>query len=475
MTRFPYRQASRILHNAFTPRMQLESRYSELRDSARIHERALFPTQRTPGELELQARWFAGDFGRQFTSVAGEQVEIVQFGTWNREAGPDFSDAVVRLNGGDAARGTIEFDLADRSWETHGHSTNPAFDDAVLHVFVQQNERAFFTRTKSNRNVPQVRVDPASLPDKFSANVPLARPGRCQAPLKDLPQQRLETILAAASQFRLQRKAARLKNIVETHGRDAALFQEIAAALGYKLNKLAFTLLAQRLPISSLRKANEDIEAMLFGVAGFLESPDLAVYPHQTRSYVRQLWDRWWPHRDEMQRLVLPAKLWRLSGARPLNHPQRRLGALAILAKEWPLFIKSITRKNGKAAHDFFLSLRHTFWNFHYTLKSEAAATEMAIVGDSRIAEILANVLLPFFLAEGSDIWAAYEKLPARLTNRRLETGATRLFGSDPRRPRFTKTIAQQQGLLQIYEDFCLQDNSDCAQCPFPEQMQKWK
>jgi hypothetical protein len=37
------------------------------------------------------------------------------------------------------------------------------------------------------------------------------------------------------------------------------------------------------------------------------------------------------------------------------------------------------------------------------------------------------------------------------------------------------KTIAHQQGLLQIYEDFCLQDNSDCAQCPFPEQMQKWK
>ena len=187
--------------------------------------------------------------------------------------------------------------------------------------------------------MPQVRVDPANLPDKFSANVPLARPGRCQAPLKDLPADRLETVLAAASQFRLQRKAARIKNIVETHGRDAGLFQEIAAALGYKQNKLAFTLLAQRLPLSSLRKEIDDIEAMLFGVAGFLESPDLAIYPPETRSYVRQLWDRWWPHRDEMQRLILPASLWRLSGARPLNHPQRRLGALAILAKEWPSFI----------------------------------------------------------------------------------------------------------------------------------------
>jgi hypothetical protein len=425
--------------------------------------------------LELQARWFAGDFGRRFSSVTGDQIDIVQFGTWNREAGPDFSDAVVRVNGGESVRGTIEFDLADRSWETHGHSTNAAFDDAVLHVFVEQSDRAFFTRTKSNRNVPQVRVDPAALPDKFSANVPLARPGRCQAPLKDLSQDRLESILTAASQFRLQRKAARIKNIVESHRRDAALFQEIAAALGYKQNKLAFTLLAQRLPLPALRKENDDIEAMLFGVAGFLGTPDLAAYRRETRSYVRKLWDCWWPHRDEMQRLVLPAKLWRLGGARPLNHPQRRLGALAILARQWPSFIKALGRKSTKSAHDFFLGLRHPFWNFHYTLTSEAAPTEMAIIGESRIADILANVLLPYFVAEGSDVWSAYEKLPAQLSNRRLETGATRLFGSDPRRPQFTKTIAQQQGLLQIYEDFCLQDDSDCAQCPFPEQMQKWK
>src|SRR5450631_1792035 len=171
--------------------MLLADRYAELRDSARVHERALFPLQLTPSELELQARWFAGDFGRWFHSVSGDDVEIVHFGTWNLAAGPDFSDAVVRLNHGDPIRGTIEFDLADRSWETHGHATNPAFEDAILHVFVHQSNRAFFTRTKSNRNVPQVRVDPKTLADSFSANVPLARPGRCQAPLGDLPEVRL--------------------------------------------------------------------------------------------------------------------------------------------------------------------------------------------------------------------------------------------------------------------------------------------
>ncbi|HEV2047043.1 MAG TPA: DUF2851 family protein, partial [Chthoniobacterales bacterium] len=123
---------------------QIGNRYAEMLEKAeRVRERALFLPLRTPNELELQARWFAGDFGQNFVSTSGDKIDIVQFGTWNREAGPDFSDAVVRLNAGDAVRGTIEFDLADRSWETHGHATNPAFDDAVLHVFVQQSDRVF--------------------------------------------------------------------------------------------------------------------------------------------------------------------------------------------------------------------------------------------------------------------------------------------------------------------------------------------
>ncbi|HEY3662663.1 MAG TPA: DUF2851 family protein, partial [Chthoniobacterales bacterium] len=88
-------------------------RYAQLRATAKIRERPLFTQPRTFDELELQARWFAGDFGKSFTGTAGEAIEIVQFGTWNREAGPDFSDAAIRLEGGEILRGSIEFDLTD--------------------------------------------------------------------------------------------------------------------------------------------------------------------------------------------------------------------------------------------------------------------------------------------------------------------------------------------------------------------------
>ena len=450
-------------------------RYAELRERARVRERALFPVARTPGELELQARWFAGDFGSRFRSVCGREVEIVQFGTWNREAGPDFQETVIRLDGEEVLRGSVEFDLIDRSWETHEHATNPAFDDAVLHVFVHTSDKAFFTRTSTHRNVLQVRVDPAVLPDRFASNVPLARPGRCQAPFKDLPEERVVSVLDAAAQFRLQRKAARLRKMIDARGRDEVVFQEIAAALGYKANKLPFTLVAQRLPLAFLRTRTDEAEALLFGVGGFLEAPDLSAYDADTRAYLRTLWDHWWPHRDAMQRLILPASLWRLGGARPLNHPQRRLGALTTILGEWPALLRSLGSDNASAAiRQFLLSLRHPFWDHHYTLTSEATAKRMAIVGGSRVADILANVALPFRAAQGADVWSEYSKLAAQLTNRRVETAVTRLFGSDERRAQFVSRLVHQQGLLQIYEDFCLQDNSDCAHCPFPEQMHKW-
>ena len=64
----------------------------------------------------------------------------------------------------------------------------------------------------------------------LNANVPLARPGRCQAQLKDLPEERVHGVLDAAAQFRLRQKANRIRKKIDAHGRDETLFQEMASA-----------------------------------------------------------------------------------------------------------------------------------------------------------------------------------------------------------------------------------------------------
>ena len=195
-------------------RMFSAERYSQLRATAIIRERPLFPLPRNFSELDLQARWFAGDFGRSFTGTAGEEIEIVQFGIWNREAGPDFSDAAIRINRGEVQRGSIEFDLVDQNWETHGHATNPAFD---------QNGAARFRGVGRTRFLCPDKREPAGAAGAGRPGDPACRlsrpifrsraPGRCHAPLRDLPEEKINSILDAAAQFRLQRKTLRLQRL----------------------------------------------------------------------------------------------------------------------------------------------------------------------------------------------------------------------------------------------------------------------
>lgn len=450
--------------------MNFADRYATTRATA-FREEPLLTVPRELTELELQAHWFAGDFGREFTTTAGEPVSVVQFGVWNREAGPDFAEAAISLNGAAPVRGAIEFDPDVRDWERHGHSTNPAYESVVLHVFTRAGGGEFFTRTAQHRNVPQVLLDPAILLGDTPLALPEAKLGRCAGPLREMPEEKAREVVLAAAQFRVRRKAAALARLAEIHGADEALFQALAAALGYKSNKLPFTLLAQRLPLKLLRKAEAD--ALLFGVSGFLPG-DLAGYDTPTRSYLRGLWERWWPRRAEFERLSIAPQLWRLGGQRPMNHPQRRLAALAQIVRHWPKIRALRDQCEPAAIHEFFAKLTDDYWDFHYTVTSKQTAKSMALVGESRVTEMLANVFFPLAIAQDETRWIGLKNLRASQTNQRVEVAALRLFGDEPRGREFLKSVALQQGLLQIYEDFCVRDASDCARCLFPRQIAQW-
>ncbi len=137
--------------------------YAALVDGRAVRET---PAPAALTEIEWQARWFAGDFGTHFTDTDGRAVEIVQFGVWNRGAGPDFLDAAVRFDDGPPQRGAIELDLDAVDWERHGHAINPDFENVVLHLFATESAaRESFTRTALHRLVPRVRLDLARLED----------------------------------------------------------------------------------------------------------------------------------------------------------------------------------------------------------------------------------------------------------------------------------------------------------------------
>jgi hypothetical protein len=127
------------------------------------------------------------------------------------------------------------------------------------------------------------------------------------------------------------------------------------------------------------------------------------------------------------------------------------------------------------AIAEFCAGLRDEYWDHHYTVTSKHSAKRMALIGDSRVTELLVNVFLPLAVGDEPSRWITFKNLPAAQTNQRVEVAALRLFGAEsPVAALLLKSAAMQQGLLQIYEDFCQRDATDCQQCPFPTQLAKW-
>ena len=446
---------------------QLRSLYLSALEIPSVEEQPAL--SRRWSELEYQALWYAGAFGSSFRSTNGSLVEVIQFGFWNREPGPDFVNTVIRLDGTQEFKGDIELDINIGDWERHGHGDNSAFRNVVLHLFLQNSGSEFFTRTIDHREVTQVQLKTSGmmLTDTGTA---LAKPGACCAPLSSLSEGQLDQIIETAARIRLEKKSLALRRSVRIHGIDEALFQALAIALGYKWNKIPFLIIAQRATLARLRSDPAVAEAILFGLSGFLEHSFAA--SQQDDRYLNMLWTHWWKMRSELHELMLRADLWRLGGSRPNNHPHRRLGALAQIAAGWSDFRKLTTDLN--AAVVWFQRLTHPFWDFHYSLQSAPAQRRISLIGASRVKDIVANVLFPLLTISGNADWTAFKSIRAELGNTFLEIVCLRLFGDALRGQEHAHFLYQQQGLLQIFEDFCLNDRSDCRACRFPGLIGKW-
>ena len=436
------------------------------------------PPLRLPEELALQALWFDGLFGDEFTTTDGRPVRIVQLGEWNRAAGPDFLHCAVEIDG-ERHSGPVELDTHPSDWEAHGHSTNPAFNDVVLHVVFRAEGPESFARTSDHRLVPRVVVPRDRIADALDLprrDVAVARAGRCSEPLGNHSPESIQRLLTEAARRRAEQKAARFLRTAAVQGRDAALFQALAETLGYRVNRLPMRLLAQRVPVAALRETPP--EAVLLGAAGFLDPEMIERAPADTRDHLTALWNDWWKLRARFGAGPERALPWSLAGQRPANHPHRRVAALAVLAARWAGFRRHAMARpfSPKAVIRYLGELSHPFWDHHYTLASKPTARPLALVGRDRALELLANHLVPLALHEDPHFsWDDYLRLPSPAANTKIKRACLRLFGDRDDLAQILRPLAHHQAILEIYHDFCLEDDSDCSECPFPEQLGLWE
>ena len=390
-----------------------------------------------PRELEIQARLFRGDFGFEWTTHCGEKLRILHFGEWNREAGPDFKNARIEFEKRGIEEGDIEVDWDARDWETHGHAVNPSFANTRLHFYVNAAGAASFARSSDHRHIPQARL---------LVECPPPPVAKCSAPAVSLEAAR--TMIDRAAKFRLETKGAAFSSASRLHGANAALFFGIAAGLGYKNNSIPFLLAAQRTGWKAAQ--GNDVEALLFGIAGFLEPRSFDEADDITKTYLKPLWDSWWKVRDSFSRSVLPRSIWKFSGLRPPNHPHRRIGALASVARNFPKLQKQIGESKEKGFLRFFEELDHPYWTHHWNLSADPLAKSVALVGADRATDLLLNAYLP--MLDPEDAAKILRAARGPQASGILERATVWLLGCESRE--FLRTAWDQQGLLQLYRDF---------------------
>lgn len=457
-----------------------------LKESARANrENKKIPV---PSERFLQSLWFQRELRSPLETVDGRKLEVIQPGLWNHGPGPDFKHAVIKIDGIQIT-GDVEIHIHENGWEAHGHHTDPAYTPVILHVCYYASGKEKFTRNALNQNIPKTLIENfLSRPLDFlleeyapeiemSVDLPSYEPGRC-AELICAETKAILPILESAGEQRFLSKVARWSRLTQRTSPRQALWEGICEALGYKNNKMQMRALARAIyPLFSSKKIQPTQRiAIMLGVAGFLP-PTMPQGKSAGESlYVRRLWDIWWKYRGQMSDEANAVRSWQMASNRPVNHPHRRIAAAA---HAWDLLGKLerlLTRSAGNLLECDTFPLEDDYWNRHYSLSGKETTKPLPLIGSDRWRQIIINILYPLAYAWAKtptlrdEIFSQFARIPAFENDLIIRAACQRL--DLPTRE--VKTTLRRQGLHQIYEDFCLADRSDCANCPFPGLVKEW-
>lgn len=396
-------------------------------------------------------------------TTSGQPVEVIDPGLPNRNAGPDFFNAKLKI-GGTLWVGNVEVHTQASDWLRHGHDRDKAYDTVVLHVVGESDCDVYRT---NGELVPQLLlVCPEEVRRHYDElrRTEICPP--CYSILPSLPKLTVHSWLSALQVERFEQKAHAIFERLERCDRhwEDVFFITLARNFGFGLNGDAFEAWAGRLPFRAVDKHRDNlfqIEAFFFGQAGLLEE-ELPQADDYYRGLQKEF--RYLRHKFELP-AGMDAGQWRFLRLRPGNFPHVRLAQLAYLYhKEQSLFSRVMEAESLEAVKKILATRTSPYWEEHFHFKKPSAHKEKPI-GESALNLVVINTVIPFLYAYG--LHKADDTLCERAT-RFLESlkaennHVTRLW-EGAGLPVYT--AADSQALIQLQKAYC--DKKDCLRCRF--------
>lgn len=393
-------------------------------------------------------------------TVDGRPVQILDPGRLNTDAGPDFFNAKVIIDGHKWA-GDIEIHVRASDWHRHGHDNDPAYDSVILHV-VDRDDAPI---CRSNGEIiPQMQMAcTADFYQKYALLVDRAdRDLPCAGTLGRLSSLHLHDWLDSLLFERLHAKAERIESWLELTQADweSAAYIIIARGLGFGINGDPFERLAIATPLRFIARHCDSlftIEALLFGQSGLLESAPAT--DHYAAALKKEY--SFMAHKFGLRPPQSPG--WKMARMRPQNFPHRRIATLAALLHRTTRLASAMldVTTMDQAVELFGVDL-DGYWKDHYSF-GPASRPSTARLSKASIATLVINAVAPLQFAYGMsrsiDAMAdnavdLLQRTPAE-NNRIVE-----LFRQAGIK---TPSAAVTQSLIQLRRNYC--ETRKCLYC----------
>ncbi len=392
----------------------------------------------------------------------GEELEIFSAGLHNSDSGPDFHNARIRI-GDTVWAGNVEVHLSSSDWKKHGHTGDGAYDNVILHVVYRNDEPLVLS---NGRRVPTLELKNRISDELYNRYHKLIFGEQtvipCEANIGSVDSLTLYNWLTRVLVERLEKRtAAVIASLSKNRGDwEETFYQFLAANFGFKTNALPFELLAKSLLQNILAKHKNNplqIEALLFGQAGFLNGELKDEYPQKLKKEYEFL-------QKKYSLTPIENHLWKFMRLRPLNFPTVRLAQFAALvAQSNHLFSKVLEIKEVSGLRDLFTGIKvNPYWETHYRFDAESAQSSKNL-GPASVDVLLLNTLALFLFSYGKHNQQQY------FINRSLQLLEYLPHENNKIVEEFSnlgvkiKTAFESQALLELKNNYC--NYKKCLQC----------
>lgn len=395
----------------------------------------------------------------QLKLTDGSTVSVSQVGWYNLDAGPDFFNGTVAINGIQWS-GNIELHVKSSDWYLHKHHLDQAYDNVILHVVYEHDKEVLV------KDVPLPTIELKSQIDlshfrNYQRIISTAR----KVPCSDVVMHNKLALLQQIDVLflhRIERKGLELIELmnVEKRGQNEILLAAIFKAIGGRVNKLPMQELACIIPYQLVLKERWDttrLESLFFGAAGLLND-------QMEDHYFLKLQSLWKLLKHKHGLPEMNASSWKFNGIRPHSFPTILIAQVVALLSYFEFHNLS-----ALTSLELIEKIKHlpdstinAYWKTHYVFGKKAKPRKL---GFSRLFKqnLLINGFVPYFITLkhlrndfgfSDKIIDLMEELPPETNN------VVKYWENIGFRP---KNALESQGLLELNNEFC--NFKKCLSC----------